>query len=254
MTLDPKLLWENLSPSDLDKAVADTPIAYVPCGSLEWHGEHLPLGCDLLRAAAICHRAAARSGGVVLPTLYTTAPGFSAYRGSIFFSCRLVKALVAEMLRELDKVGVRVAVMLIAHAGRAQQESFAGPAGEYEAGHEMRVLVSTGWELLPADLRAPGGHAGTGETQECMAARPESVDLKRYDPANTALPRYEGLDPATYHDGLPEESQEHVRQHMAATEWQWDPDLADRATREAGERQLDAVAKALAERASGLLG
>jgi creatinine amidohydrolase len=253
MNLNPKLLWENLTPAELDAAVEAKPLAYVPAGSLEWHGEHLPLGCDSIRALAICHRAAAISGGVVLPPLYTTAPGFSAYRGSIFFSGRLVKALVDELLRELRKVGFRGVVLLLGHAGKAQDESFREPAEAYSERYGMKVLVTTGMELIPEELRAHGGHAGASETVQCLAARPGSVDVSRFDPNGTKLPRYEGLNPATYYVGLSEELHEHVRTHMARTEWPWSPDLAEVSTAELGERQLDAMATGLAEQAEALI-
>ena len=189
----------------------------------------------------------------MLPPLYTTAPGFSAYRGSIFFSSRLVKALVGELLRELDKVGFRAVVLLLAHAGAAQDESFREPADAYEREHGMKVYVTTGSNLVPEDARVPGGHAGAGETVQCMAAKPGSVNLSRHDPADTTLPRYEGLDPATYYDGLSEPLHEGVRNHIARTEWPWQPDLAELATQEKGERLLDAMARGLAAKAEALL-
>jgi len=62
--------YELLRPSEV-KALRDRcPIAYIPVGSLEWHGRQNPLGTDGLKAHAICCEAALRYGGVVLPTLF----------------------------------------------------------------------------------------------------------------------------------------------------------------------------------------
>lgn len=35
-----------LTPGDFRTRLAEAPIAYLPLGTLEWHGEHLPLGSD----------------------------------------------------------------------------------------------------------------------------------------------------------------------------------------------------------------
>jgi len=62
--------YELLKPSQLDQIVRETPIAYLPLGSLEWHGDHLPIGNDAIKAYEICLRAARVTGGVVLPPLW----------------------------------------------------------------------------------------------------------------------------------------------------------------------------------------
>ena len=36
----------KLTPTDFRIRIAEAPIAYLPLGTLEWHGEHLPLGSD----------------------------------------------------------------------------------------------------------------------------------------------------------------------------------------------------------------
>ena len=255
-----KILWEQMTPEELDSAIARTPLAYWPLGSLEWHGPHLPCGCDLLRAAAICQRAAAISGGVALPPFYTTAPGFSAYRGSIFFSPRLVKAIAAEMHRELAKVGFRALVQLLGHAGNAQMESFTQPAEASMKKYGLRILTTTGGGAKMADLEArfgrkiAQGHAGPGETAQCAAVARGLVRLDRFDPQATRLPRYEGLDPATYYDGLSEEHHDKVRMHMARTEWLWEEDLVDQVLVPGlPEALLQLAAENLAARAKELL-
>ena len=48
-----------------------SPVAYIPAGSLEWHGVQNPLGTDGLKAHTICCEAALRYGGVVLPPFFS---------------------------------------------------------------------------------------------------------------------------------------------------------------------------------------
>jgi creatinine amidohydrolase len=64
------VLYEELTPTAFRKRLAQAPIAYVPLGTLEWHGEHLPLGSDGLQAKHFFEILAREVGGVVLPMLY----------------------------------------------------------------------------------------------------------------------------------------------------------------------------------------
>src|SRR5690606_18487082 len=61
---------ELLSPEELDGRIAASPIAYLPLGTLEFHGPHLPIGLDAFTGHAVCVDAARRSGGIVLPSVY----------------------------------------------------------------------------------------------------------------------------------------------------------------------------------------
>ncbi len=45
-------------------------LAYLPVGSLEWHGPHMPFGTDYLTVTHIAQEAARRFGGVVFPPIY----------------------------------------------------------------------------------------------------------------------------------------------------------------------------------------
>jgi creatinine amidohydrolase len=60
-----------LRPRELIKERAKVPLLYLPVAPLEWHGPHLPLGVDALNAEQAALAAAVRTGGVVLPTLYS---------------------------------------------------------------------------------------------------------------------------------------------------------------------------------------
>ena len=222
-----KILWTDMTPEELDGAIARAPLAYWPIGSLEWHGPHLPLGTDWFRAEAICQRAAGMTGGVVLPATYFTAPGFAAYRGTISFSPGLVKAIARETHRELAKAGFRAVAQVLCHGGAAQEESFREPAEESQRTLGLRILTTPGFGKLIEQKRIGPGHAGPGETAECVAAARGMVRLDLFDPAATRLPRYEGLDPNTYCQGLSPAQHERVHAHMARTEWPWAEDLVE---------------------------
>ena len=65
-----KVQFEEMFPWEISAVMAETPLCYLPLGTLEWHGEHAAVGLDALKAHAVCVRAARRSGGLVVPSLY----------------------------------------------------------------------------------------------------------------------------------------------------------------------------------------
>ena len=41
-----KVLYEELLPEECVQRIKEMPVAYLPLGTLEWHGPHMPLGAD----------------------------------------------------------------------------------------------------------------------------------------------------------------------------------------------------------------
>jgi creatinine amidohydrolase len=64
------VLYAELTPEQFRRRIAEAPIAYLPLGTLEWHGEHLPLGTDGLIAKGFFVELAQKVGGIVLPILF----------------------------------------------------------------------------------------------------------------------------------------------------------------------------------------
>jgi len=64
-------LYENMTPEHLKQAVAKCPVAYLPTGIPEWHGEQNACGLDALKAETLGEMAASMLGGVCFPTVWT---------------------------------------------------------------------------------------------------------------------------------------------------------------------------------------
>jgi hypothetical protein len=56
-----------MRPGQLEDALRKFPVVFVPFGLIEWHGRHLPLGNDALKAHGILVKCAEQYGGVVYP-------------------------------------------------------------------------------------------------------------------------------------------------------------------------------------------
>lgn len=66
----PEVRFDRMVPSQVVARREACNLAYLPVGSLEWHGPHLPLGTDYLTVAYLAEQAADRFGGVAFPPLY----------------------------------------------------------------------------------------------------------------------------------------------------------------------------------------
>ena len=72
--------WEELNDRDFAAAAKRTNLCVLPIGVMERHGNHLPLGTDMIAAYAIATLAAQREEAVVFPpttSARSTRPGIS---------------------------------------------------------------------------------------------------------------------------------------------------------------------------------
>jgi creatinine amidohydrolase len=44
-----KVCYEELTPAEFRLRLSETPVAFLPLGTLEYHGEHLPLGSEAIQ-------------------------------------------------------------------------------------------------------------------------------------------------------------------------------------------------------------
>ena len=65
-----KVRFDELLPHEFRRRLAERPIAYLPLGTLEWHGEHLPLGSDAIQSEGLMVQCARQLGGIVMPPIH----------------------------------------------------------------------------------------------------------------------------------------------------------------------------------------
>ena len=179
---DPR--FELLLPSEIRSALARRSVVYIPLGTYEWHGEHLPVGLDGLTAHGVCLEAATRSGGLVLPALYYgTGGGHGAYPWTIMAEAAELRPLLERTLTRLEVFGVRTAIVLSGHFAREQVEMMGALQREWRGGTgQMRVRglavsMATGLSLAP-------DHAAMFETTLLSALWPDRVRLDLLPPSS----------------------------------------------------------------------
>ena len=175
---------EELVPDELERILAKCPIAYVPLGTYEHHGFHLPVCFDGIKAHALCERAAARTGGVVLPTFfYGTGGGHVGYKWTLMLPEQQIAPIIAATLDHLAQQGFRVVVVLTGHYPQEQVEMVHRLAKEAHERNPKVVFIG----LTEPEITTPvagdaygGDHAAKYETSIGMALRPEWVHMERF--------------------------------------------------------------------------
>jgi creatinine amidohydrolase len=222
--------YERLHPAELRAAVDERAVAYVPLGTLEFHGEHLPFGVDGFEAHGLCVRAAERSGGVVLPPVYL-ASGCLDFPFTLTFEHALVHAWARATIGQLHHRGFEVVVVVTGHGPLDLNHLLKRACLEAEDEHPGLRAYGLCWlELNAARLTEPEpgeptvvDHAALVETSWMLALEPDLVHLDRLSD-----------DPDAGHPGI----------------YGRNPRFT--ASAAFGEAQLEAAAALLAERVTGL--
>ncbi|MFQ6133941.1 MAG: creatininase family protein [Armatimonadota bacterium] len=169
--------YELLRPGELREIVEATPIAYVAFGSLEWHGQHLPVGCDTLKAHAVLTRAAEQAGGVVLPPVYFGYLG--PWKPFTFHGLEeeAIDELYGMIFRSLVHWGFKVLIGITGHNVKEQRAAIQRAIDSVAKPGE--IVGAAGWEVDFAEDRqnCNTDHAAKWETSDMMHLYPECVDM-----------------------------------------------------------------------------
>ena len=171
-----KVKYEEMFPQELEAAITKCPIAYIPCGLLEWHSSHLPLGLDGLKSEELGLRIARKFGGVVLPPIYTGLPGFSAYQGTVTYREQVVHDVFLETFQQLDKIGFKVMIAIGGHYSEPQEHILKATAAEFMESNSPIVRVITDTDFMQG-MGIEGDHAGPWETAAALGLCRNLVEL-----------------------------------------------------------------------------
>jgi creatinine amidohydrolase len=172
--------FELLLPWQLRSMVAKRPVAYIPLGTYEWHGEHLPVGLDALTSHGICLRAAALDGGVVMPPVYYSVGG-----GHGHYPWTIIKAEPDEIesqldftLQRMETFGFKLAVLFSGHFPDTQLDMIDRVAANWNKRDGELKALATAVNRIEGLEYAPD-HAGIFETTLLAALHPNLVQLDR---------------------------------------------------------------------------
>lgn len=110
--------WDKITSQDFRKAVEQTKVCLLPIGCLEKHGDHLPLGTDIVQAHRCACSAAEIEPAIVFPPYYFGAvPEVRHQPGTIALSSKLLIDLLENICDEIGRNGVPKILIVNAHGG-----------------------------------------------------------------------------------------------------------------------------------------
>ncbi len=233
-TPEPLVEYAKLIPSDFRQRIAEAPIAYLPLGTIEWHGEHLPLGSDGLQSFEFMKLLAKEVGGIVMPMLFLgpdtlllkddkelygcdhvlSNPGSKEYfpaqqlDGSCYWvPDNVFKLIVENSIKQLARAGFKI---IVAHGHGPSTLAINKYWQEWEEKYHVLIYTCWAWNVRgdydkESDEKSKEGlgimidHAARNETSLMMYFYPELVHLENL-PTDTAVwPKgVSGYDPRVY--------------------------------------------------------
>jgi creatinine amidohydrolase len=222
--MQPEVRYHMLRPAQVVARRQEFPVAYIPIGTLEWHGPHNPLGADTLQAEGLALQAATKGGGLVFPPLYygenrleslmeanavdheqiaeamaLPADNFTSER-QLFNQTEQTlyyNHLLLHILNEAESLGFDVGVLVAGHYplidhARAAVHMFNQRSRRKERG--MLAWAVVDYRLVEAQYPHAGDHAAGWETSHLLALYPDAVDLKQLPPKGEPLVGIMGAD------------------------------------------------------------
>jgi creatinine amidohydrolase len=190
--IDP-VMMSSISWVEFQRRVAhENLVVFIPCGSLEQHGPHLPLGTDALLCTAVAQSVARAVNGLVAPTLnygYKSQPrcgGGQHFPGTTSLDGHSLSQIARDIIRELARHQVRHIAFIDGH-------------------YENQWFLTEGIELAMRDL---------GKTAELRVMRLEYWDFCNEETLKEVFP-----------DGFPGFALEHAAVIETSLMLHYYPDL-----------------------------
>jgi creatinine amidohydrolase len=201
-----KVRYEEMLPHEIVARRRAFPAAFIGLGGLEWHGEHLAVGNDALKAEKLCELAAARSGGFAFPTLWYGEPrvtglmeanydpdggiiehmGFAKHKfAPTHFGrtgdeqVRFYQDLIYHLLVQMNTLEMKAVCLLCGHY---PIHDWASPVVDRfnAAFADTQAFVGIEFHYPPQTDQVGGDHAAKWETSYLWYLRPDCVDMSIY--------------------------------------------------------------------------
>jgi len=155
-----------MRPGQLEAAIRKFPVVYVPFGLIEWHGRHLPLGNDAIKAHAILVKCAEQFGGVVYPPQWL-------HNG---FNLEHLIPVYTELFQRLKSTRFRVIMGVSGHNVQGQIDMINEALKPVIADKKAAGIGL--WEMtLSKCEESNSDHAAKWETSNMMFFYPDRVDI-----------------------------------------------------------------------------
>lgn len=179
--------FERLTSDEAEAVLKKSPIALIPLGAIENHGNHLPLSTDNDLATALVKKVAAKLDNVIVmpPIYYGQVWSTSGYPGTISLSTETLRGMLVDIGSSLFSQGVKTFAMINTHMGNLDGIKFAARQLYDELGMKVLYLTYPGIEHISAKVLQSKRvhhtyfHACELETSYMLYLAPEKVDMTK---------------------------------------------------------------------------
>ena len=215
--MEPEVRYHMLRPAQVVARRQACPVAYIPIGTIEWHGVHNPLGADTLQAEGLALMCAQQGGGLVFPPLYygesrvealmeanagdrdkiaagmaLSPDNFTPERQAFSATEQALNyhKLLLHILVEVETLGFELGVLVAGHyplIDHARAAVLQFNQREYSKRHGMLAWACVDYLLVRDRYPNAGDHAAGWETSHVMALHPQTVDLSALPPKGETL-------------------------------------------------------------------
>ena len=179
------MLIEEMTMREFEEGLKRTRTVYIPFGSVEEHGSHLPLSTDTIQAYEVGKKAARLIPLFVAPPIhYGSCRSTSCHPGTISISTTTLKALLKDIVRSFRLQGMKNIIVVTGHAGGSHRMALQDAGEELIAEFsDINIAVVTEYDLARIEgkliIETEGdAHAGEIETSRILHSHPLLVKGK----------------------------------------------------------------------------
>lgn len=168
-----------LRPKQLEEAIKECPVAWIPMGALEWHSYHLPLGTDGIKAEALIRKAADKfGGGVLFPCRYWGSNSTLKFPYTHEIPTKGQYDFLKSTIIKIYNMGFKVIILLSGHYPNNWVSMLKKSALWFMDKHSDAFIFGAPEYILLWDQGYFGDHAAMWETNLLLALYPECVNLE----------------------------------------------------------------------------
>lgn len=206
-----------LRPAQIVERRQACPVAYIPIGTIEWHGVHNATGADTLQAEGLAILCAQKGGGLVFPPLYYGESRLEALMEANAADRDRIAATMAvspdnflperqpfsateqglnyhklliHILAEAETLGFKLGVLVAGHyplIDHARAAVLQFNQREFSKRQGMLAWAFVDYLLIRDEYPQAGDHAAGWETSHMLALHPQTVDLDALPPEGEPL-------------------------------------------------------------------
>ena len=252
-----KYRFAEMTMCELKEAAQQDRVAVLPVATYEDHGAHLPVDTDVLLATEICDRAVARmpADAVLVPAVpHGYSPHHMDYHGTLTIGWDTFIRYVKDICCSLAHHEFKRILIVNGHGSNASPLDLAARLTNVEYQGKILCASVSHWDLrrvkqVAATLRESdfngAAHAGEYETALYLALKPELVDMSQAVDERTPLSASFSIDLLS--GSHPEGSAARLMPYWSSLTESGVMGDATKATREKGEKFLEAAVTGLAE-------